>query len=173
MGYTSHGTLEQLGNTEPMLEALRRTAERVGPVLRDRVKEHTPVAKPPNPAIAGEWLAARKRAPGTLKESWQVGQVTVLANGRGVEIPVFTNDPIAPNVEWPTLPHIIVPKRAGGLLRFWNKLGDTIYATIVHHTGTKGSYMLATALVEMVELWQEIGAEEMERWARDQAQAIG
>lgn len=166
MGYTSTGRLAQFGDTTAMLEAQRRTVERVGALLHERVTEHTPVAKPP-PGHAVEWLAARKRAPSTLRDSWKVGEVTVELDGETMTIDVYTMDRIAPYVEWPTLPHLIVPRKPGGMLRFWDKLGNTIYATIVHHTGTKGSYMMTTALAEVAQLWQIIGAEEMQRWARE------
>lgn len=171
MGYSSQGSLERLADPELMRAAQRRTAERVGDRLLERTKEHTPVAKPP-PGAAAEWLAARKRAPGTLKESWKVGQVTVVLGREVMTIDVYTHDEIAPYVEWPTLPHLIIPRSPGGVLRFWNKFGKTVYATIVHHTGTKGSYMLTTALAEIAALWLEIGAEEMDRWAREQTMAI-
>lgn len=171
--YRSEGLLEQFGALEPMRGAQRRTVERVGrEQLLERTKHHTPVAKPP-PGVAAEWVASRGRMPGTLRESWRVGEVTVELAGEVMSIDVYTHDEIAPFVEWPTMPHLIVPRRPGGMLRFWDKLGNTIYARIVHHTGTKGSYMLTTALAEVAVSWQEIGAEEMERWAREQAAGVG
>lgn len=172
MGYRG-GSLASLGEEAPMLEAARRTAERVGDDLLERTKAHTPIAKPPAASVATEWLAARKRTPGTLRESWRVGRVTVIEAGHTYAIDVYTHDEIAPFVEWPTMPHIIVPRKAGGRLRFWNKLGATVYATIVHHTGTKGSYMLATALMEVAASWETVGVEEMRRWAVEQQAVIG
>lgn len=171
MGYRSSGRLADFGRPELLRAAQRRTVERIGDELHRRTVEHTPVAKPP-PGHEAEWLASRKRAPGTLRESWKIGEVTVNIAGEVMSIDVYTNDRIAPFVEWPTLPHIIVPHNPRGMLRFWNALGDTIYATIVHHTGTKGSYMLTTALAEVAAMWQEIGAEEMQRWAREATAAV-
>lgn len=170
MGYSSTGKLADFGRTEPMVAAVKRTVSRVGQDLLERTKEHTPVAKPP-PGAAAEWLAARKRAPGTLKESWKCGEVTISEDGKTYTIDVYTNDSIAPYVEWPTMPHIIVP-RNGGMLRFWNALGQTVYATVVHHTGTRGSYMLTTAIAEEAVAWQQIGDEEMEQWSIDQAALV-
>lgn len=170
MGYRG-GSLASFGRPDLMRDAQRRTVERVGPELHRRTVEHTPVAKPP-PGHEAEWLADRKRAPGTLKESWRVGEVRVQVGGELMSIDVYTRDRIAPFVEWPTLPHIIVPRNFRGMLRFWDSLGRTVYATIVHHTGTKGAYMLTTALAEIAATWQEIGADEMERWAREATAAV-
>lgn len=173
MGYTQVGKFENFGRVEPFLECQRRTVRRVGELLHERTVAHTPVAKPPPAVDLAEWIKSRKgRMPSTLKESWSLGEVIVELGGARVSIEVRTFDDIAPFVEWPTMPHIIVPKRPGGLLRFWNALGETVYATIVHHTGTKGSYMLTTALAEVALEWQAIGAEELERWARDQERLI-
>lgn len=171
MGYTSTGKLSGFGRPELMRDAQHRTVERVGRELLHRTVEHTPVAKPP-PGHAAEWLEARKRAPGTLKESWKCGEVTIELGGETMSIDVYTHDRIAPYVEYPTLPHIIVPRNPRGMLRFWNALGDTVYAMIVHHTGTKGTYMLTTALAEVAAMWQEIGREELDRWARDTAALV-
>lgn len=171
MGYTSVGKLENFGRREPFERMCRRATKRMGDELHDRTVRHTPVAKPP-PGHEAEWLESRKRAPETLKKSWRVGEVTVLDQGRRMTIDVYTTDRIAPFVEWPTMPHIIVPKRPGGWLRFWDKLGNTIYARIVHHTGTKGSFMLTTAAAETQALWDEIGGEELDKWAREQASLV-
>lgn len=171
MSYRQAGSLADFGREEPWRAAQRRTVERVGDELHRRVVEHTPVANPP-PGHEAEWLASRKRKPGTLKDSWKVGEVTVVSGTDTISIDVYTMDPIAPYVEWPTLPHLIMPRRPGGMLRFWTKGGDTVYATIVHHTGTKGSYMLTTAIAEVAAMWQTIGAEEMNRWAHEQQAGV-
>lgn len=170
MGY-SGGSLASLGATEPMVRAAERTTRRVGELLQERVKHHTPVAKPP-PGAEAEWQAARKRIPGTLKESWHVGRVRVLEGGRLHEVDVYSDDPIAPHVEYPTRPHIIMPRRPGGWLRFWDRLGRTVFARLVHHPGTGGSYMMATALAEVAIEWEQIGAEEMAVWASEQRAVI-
>lgn len=154
-----------------MRDAQRRTTGRVGDLLLERTRAHTPVAKPP-PGAAAEWLEARKRAPGTLKDSWLVGEVTVKADGTTYTVPVYTLDPIAPHVEWPTMPHLILPRRPGGWLRFWDRFGGVVFARLVHHPGTHGSFMLTTALAEIALEWQAIGAEEMDRWAHEQAALV-
>lgn len=171
MGYTSQGSLARLADPDLMRAAQRRTVSRVGDELLHRTVEHTPVAKPP-PGHEAEWLAARKRAPGTLKESWKVGEVTVELGTETMTIDVYTHDPVAPHVEWPTRPHLI-PLMPGKTLRFWDKEGRTVFAMIVHHPGTQGSYMLTTAIAEVAVAWRSIGAEEMAEWAREQTAAIG
>jgi hypothetical protein len=173
MGYTANAKLEHFGRPEALIAAAERTVERVGDRLLSLTKEHTPIAKPPPNVDLDWWMRSRKgRLPGTLRESWRTGTVEVLEDGRLVRIEVYTNDAIAPFVEYPTMPHIIVPRNPGGLLHFFNALGESVYATIVHHTGTKGSFMLTTALAEIAVIWQEIGGEELERWAREQAESV-
>lgn len=172
MGYRATGKLANFGRTAGMEAAARRTTERVGQELLERTMRHTPVAKPP-PGHEEEWLQSRHgRLPGTLRESWKVGDVTVIERGHTYSVEVYTMDRIAPYVEWPTMPHIIVPHNPSGMLRFWDRLGRTVYARIVMHTGTKGSYMLTTSLAEVAAMWETIGAEEMERWAREHQAAI-
>lgn len=170
MAYRQVGKLADFGKQDAMIEAQRRTVDRVGSLMLDRVILHTPVAKPPAPQIAEQWLAERKRVPGTLKASWR--QDGIRLEGSVMSVDVYTHDSIARFVEFPTLPHVIVPKN-GGMLRFYAQgSGDLVYASIVHHTGTKGSYMLATTIGEVAVEWRAIGAEEMERWAVDQRAAI-
>jgi hypothetical protein len=176
MGYRADGKLEHFGRPELMVAAAIRTVDRVDDRMLELTKEHTPIAKPP-PGLSAEdfawWLRSRHgRAPGSLRESWRVGEIEVIDGGKLVRKDVYTNDPIAPYVEYPTLPHIIIPRRPGGLLHFFNEHGGSVYAVIVHHTGTKGSFMLTTAQAEIAVSWQEIGAEEMRRWARDAARAV-
>lgn len=166
MGYTANGDLADLFQEEPMVRAAERTARRVGDDLRERVRRHTPVAKPPPGAGGGEWELARHRVPGTLRESWKVGEVVITQGGARMSIDVFTHDPVAPDVEWDTKPHEI-RAHDGGVLRYWDRHGGMVFATIVHHPGTKGVHMLATSLVEVAVSWQRIGAEEMARWARE------
>lgn len=174
MSYHADGKLADFGRPGPMIEAARRTVERVGADLKERVVHHTPVAKPPAASVAAEWEAARKRAPGTLKESWKVGEVKVTVGGAHMTIEVYTDDPVAPHVEWDTQPHLIVPKNEiGGVLRYWDKEGNTVFAKVVHHPGTRGVHMMATALVEVAASWQAIGEEEMRRWSEEQLRGIG
>jgi len=52
------------------------------------------------------------------------------------ELRLFQRDPLFPYVEYPTRPHLIVP-RAGGWLR-WVAGGSAHFARTVHHPGTKG-----------------------------------
>lgn len=138
----------------------RRATGKVGRDLRARVRRHTPVQKR-TPAItasyatAAAFVKARKgRLPGTLQASWRVGDVEISERGMGrrYRIPVFTMDPIAPHVEWPTMPHIIMPRRARVLTI--PTIAGMRFAMIVHHPGTQGSYMMATALQEVAVTWQ-------------------
>lgn len=167
MGYTADGELADLFLEEPLLAAGRRTVDRVSADLHERVTRHTPVAKPPAASVAAEWEVARKRIPGTLRESWKIGEVTIEVDGARMTVDVYTDDPIAPHVEWDTQPHLIVPKEPTGVLRYWDSAGGTVFAKVIHHPGTKGAHMMATALVEVAATWQGIGREEMDRWSRE------
>lgn len=177
MGY--HGG-ELVDLVEPLLRGVdryaTRTTEKVGEELRKRVRRRTPVApKDKLPVRAsygsmGAWIAARGgRVPGTLKESWQVGEVEVIFSGTGERrrIAVYTLDPVAPHVEWDTMPHLIVPKKPGGVLTIPTRRG-MVFATAVHHPGTRGVHMMATALAEVAIEWQRIG----EREWRDEARGF-
>lgn len=170
MGYQSVGKLENFGRVEPFLAMQHRTVDRVGDLLLELTVDGTPVAKPP-PGAEAEWLQARHgRLPGELKKSWRKDVLEV--EGSTMRIAVFTRDPVAPHVEYPTMPHIIVPRRPGGWLRFWNKFGGVVFARLVHHPGTGGSFMLTTALGKVALMWQEIGREELDRWAREQERLV-
>ena len=166
MGYVG-GRLEDLA---PALDRgverfARRTTEKVGEELRRRVRRHTPVAKE-TAAIRnsygsmGAWIRARGgRVPGTLKESWQVGEVEVLAGGTRMRVPVYTLDPVAPHVEWDTMPHLIAPRKPGGVLTIPTRRG-MVFATLVHHPGTRGVHMMATAIAEVALEWRRIAERE-------------
>lgn len=147
----------------------RRTTRRVGRQYRDRVAHHTPVAKATAAVRASfpslsSWERSRGgRRPGELRDSWKVGTVDVEMGGEVFAIDVYTLDPVAPHVEYFTRPHIIRPKRPGGVLAIPTATG-MVFATIVHHPGTEGAHMLATATAEIAAEWQTIAAEE---WAHE------
>lgn len=185
MGYRQEGSLQDMFHEEPILRAGRRTTDRVGDDLKDRVKRHTPVAHRPAGMSAADFLASRHgRPPGTLRESWQRTSVHELEGH--FEVSVLTHDPTGPLVEWETRPHTIRPrpdrapasviatgKPRGTVqdgrahLRF-EGAGGVVYAKEVHHPGTRGAHMMATSLTEEAATWERIGREEMERWSREQ-----
>jgi hypothetical protein len=168
----------QLVDLAPSLEAGidrfgRRTTAKVGEELRRRVRRHTPIAKPGSAAVrasyrnSGEWIRDRGgRRPGTLLESWRVGDVDVrtLGGGKTFTIPVFTLDRIAPFVEWETMPHLILPRHAKRL-RF-PTAGGMVFALLVHHPGTRGAHMMSRALLEVSVSWQVIAEREWQLEAR-------
>jgi hypothetical protein len=171
MSYTSNANLEDLFDPRPLERTEKRIVKRVGEELHTRVRRHTPVAKPP-PGAWAEWLGARKRSPGTLKNSWRIGDVDVVIDGELYRVAVYTLDPVAPHVEWNTQPHLIVPKDPNGLLRYWDRSGGKVFAKVVHHPGTRGVHMMATALTEVVVAWRRIAAEEVRIWTREQVAGV-
>lgn len=182
MGYRGGELADLAGPLERGVRGFaRRTTEKVGEDLRKRVRRHTPVAKMDASIRAsydsmGHWISARAgRVPGTLKESWQVGEVEVVVEGSGerFRIPVYTLDQVAPYVEWETRPHLIVPRKPGGVLTIPTRTG-MVFATLVHHPGTRGAHMMATAIQEVAIEWQRIADREWRAevrgfWARNAA----
>lgn len=168
MGYKG-GRLEDLVPTALDFNQLSlRIARRVQKRLAELVAEFSPVSDDPFRQFPG-------RLPGTLKRSWQLGHIIVGEDVYYVE--VFTEDPVAPHVEWDTAPHRIRPKPARvaaaaaqgrrAMLRWWDRnTGQMVFAHEVLHPGTSGAHMMARAL-DMLELeWQTIVHEELELWAR-------
>lgn len=158
MPYKQVGDLEDLFRPEPVLELARRITERVAARLLQLVESYTPVAS--------DSFGERDRPPGTLKRSWREG--TLVFKGRTFTIEVYTDDKVAPHVEFPTRPHIIRPKPSRGpnaRLRFRSAEGNVIYAREVHHPGTQGSYMMTRALATLEEEWPQIAREELDRQA--------
>lgn len=172
MSYHSNADLADLFRPEPLDLATHRIVRRVGEDLQSRVRHHSPVAGPPAASVTADWLAARHRRPGHLRDSWQVGEVEVILAGELLRIAVYTLDPVAPHVEWDTAPHLIVPKDPNGMLRYWDRFGNLVFAKVVHHPGTRGKHMMATSLVEVAATWQRIGREEVRRWSREQLRGI-
>lgn len=164
MPYREDRPLSSLFRDEEVLDVAREITEAVGRRLLEVVMDYTPVAE--------DSFGERARAPGSLRRSWRSGDVRV--DGRVFTVEISTDDPIAPMVEWPTRPHLIKPsaskeaiaeakfraKHPGSTangpfarLRFRDRSGQVIYATMVHHPGTHGAYMMTRALATIDEEW--------------------
>lgn len=172
MGYVG-GELSELTDETPIRRFGARMTRKAGSHLRDRVARHTPVAKAFEHETAAAFVSRRGgRAPGTLKRSWRVGEVEVLYDGTVFRVDVYTNDPVAPYVEWDTRPHIIVPKDPEGMLVFETAQG-TVFAKLVHHPGTTGAHMMATAIAEVAETWRALAKRELRETTRNWFQGGG
>lgn len=91
---------------------------------------------------------ARRRAPvktGALRASIRVAQSRDVLGRYAVGYDVSASVPYALFVHEGTAPHIIRPRRAGGLLRF-QVGGQTVFAREVKHPGTRPNPFLADAL---------------------------
>lgn len=147
-----------------------RVTKRMGDELHQRVRRLTPVAKETAavrasyPSLAS-WIAARHRRPGELRGSWRVGDVKVILDGERTTVTVYTLDPVAPHVEWDTAPHLIRPRRPGGVLTVPTRDG-MLFMREVHHPGTRGVHMMATALAEVAATWEGVARDEWEREMR-------
>lgn len=173
MGYTAEHDLQDLFQADPARRAARRMTERTGEEITSDARRRSPVAAPPVGAVrrgeVGDWLASRGRAPGTLKESWRTGDV----DQTGPEtwaVESYTEDPVAPHVEWDTMPHRITVRNALRL-RFWDAVGIR-FAQSVFHPGTSGQHMMRDSLAEADVSFRRIGEEEVGRWARDQERLV-
>lgn len=194
MGYSANASLADLFDVGPAERAAKRMTRRAGEALTDGAGRRTPVAKPPVGLTADQFAGGRGRAPGTMKKSWRTGGVEHEVNATGVDrygVDSYTEDPQAPHVEYPTRPHLIrpsparapasvaangKPRRPGtdpaARLRYWQG-GREVFAAEVHHPGTQGVHMMRDSLTEVETTWVErIGAEEIERWAREQAELV-
>lgn len=149
----------------------RDATANVGKDLRRRVRHHTPVSKTTPAQIKsfgrqGAELKRHGRPHGALRDSWQVGEVEVQYAGRRFRVPVFTLDPVGPHVEWDTVPHLIPPRKPGGVLTV-PTTGGLVFARLVNHPGTTGVHMMATALQEVAVEWRRIVARQWANEARN------
>lgn len=167
-----------------------RTVKRV----TDGAAHRSPVADVPEGLTADQFAGSRGRVPGRLKRSWKSGAVEETTSPSGEARfggDSYTEDPVAPHVEWDTRPHIIRPRvdrapasvvssgkpRLPGTdprarLRFWQG-GREVFAGEVRHPGTQGQHMMRDSLASAEVEWADtIGAEEIERWAREQSELV-
>lgn len=68
----------------------------------------------------------------------------------GPRMRVWNSSAIGTYIENGTRPHLIRPRRPGGVLRFQSRGGGVVYARVVHHPGTKPYRILETALRRVV-----------------------
>jgi hypothetical protein len=170
VGYSANAQLQQLFASGPLERACVRATRRVGRMITEGAADRTPVARRPRAVGRAEWIAARGgRVPGTMKESWETGDV----ERPGVHtfaIDSFTLDPAAPHVEWDTVPHIIRRKKAGAL-RFWDDV-SIHFREAVNHPGTTGKHMMRDSLSEAEIRQRSILEAELEVWAREQLRLV-
>lgn len=151
MSYKANGSLEHAVaiDGEKRIDATERAlAIRMAFEIKEKVRRYTPTAVRPPKVSAGVFQSERdNRRPGTLKDSWEIGKPYKIGNLLVIDI--YTDDPIAPHVEYDTRPHPIRAK-PGSVLRFRSsKTGEVVYATEVMHPGTTGVHMLARACAEV------------------------
>jgi hypothetical protein len=156
-----------------MERACVRIVDRTGETLTVEVAKKTPVAEPPKGAVrlgeVDEWLRSRGREPGTLKKSWRTSE-TEREGPQHWSVESYTEDPVAPHVEWDTSPHVIAPRNAMAL-RFWDEVGR-VFRQSVFHPGTRGQHMMRDSLAELDTDWRRIGEEEVLRWSKEQARLV-
>lgn len=130
MGYHG-GSLVSLFNARPQKATdlcARRLADRAGEQMVQRTRENTPIDT------------------GELRASWYQlpTNKTHFAIWPAYESGVASNVDYAPYVEYGTRPHIIEPKKPGGVLHWVDPgSGEDVFARRVHHPGTAGQHMIA------------------------------
>lgn len=182
MPFLASRPLERMLDPTAVPKAGRAMTRKAGRTLRHDTAALTPVHVPEPGADP------RLRKPGTLKRSIKAEAVRahVGATGaKGWRVRVFTDDPIAPYVEWSTRPHVIRPRadrapasvtatgRARGTrqdgraaLRFVVG-GRVVYAKVVHHPGTRGEHMFARAAAILDVNVHRMFSPELEQFGRD------
>lgn len=158
MSYRATRSVADLFDAAPLEMAARRIAKRCQERLLELVREYTPVAEAPEGADVEDWLDRRVRAPGTLRDSWEEGEIEVMSHGR-IRVSVLTRDEVAPHVEYPTKPHVIRARRVS-YLRFWMG-GEVVYRRAVFHPGTEGAFMMGRALAQLRREWELIARREL------------
>lgn len=167
VSYSQHGHLADLFDPDLAQNAAQEMADDGTDSLLEHVIEYTPVSYA-NSAFQrfGGFEVARE--PGTLKRSWRRRPVVETVHGlepafRGE---VYTDDPVAPYVEWNTAPHPIDPKKPGGMLRFrvW-PTGQVVFARHVDHPGTTGQHMMGLASARVEALFGTVTYPALQRWA--------
>jgi hypothetical protein len=172
MPFIADRRLEDILNPKAPSVAAKAMADKGGEWLLDAVRTRTPIDTSSSPL-------GPSRPRGTARDSLIRGPVRshASARGRGYQVRVYTEDPIFPDIEWNTRPHIIEPtaehkahaaaEGRQALLRFWQGGGIRLAARVMH-PGTTGQHPFARA-----EAFLEASAgagmfrEELEQFAHD------
>lgn len=163
MPYIADRKVEDLINPAAVPRAGRRMTLKGGRRLHDETRRLTPVHVPEPGA------ETRLRKPGDLRRSVKRGVITdhVGVGTSGWQVRVYTDDPVAPHVEWSTRPHDIRPRadrapasvvqtgrprgtRQDGRAALRFTIGGRVtYARVVRHPGTRGVHMFARAATKV------------------------
>lgn len=139
MPFVADRRLEDMLDEDAAPRCARRIARDGLDRLVDNTKRNTPVDTSPFRDKPG-------RPRGALRDSIHGTDIDRSRTPLGdvYEGRCRTFDPVGPNVEWTTAPHIIRP-RAPGYPLHWRdgQTGDDRFAYEVHHPGTRGQHMFA------------------------------
>ena len=113
------------------LKATKAWADEMGPLVAVAIREAAPVGKGPGS--------------GRLKNSIRYRRSSGLSS---VSMEFGSDVPYLKYVERGTPPHIIQPRNAS-VIRFTGKTGDTVFAHLVHHPGTKPNPFARNAVERM------------------------
>lgn len=170
MPFVADRRLEDLVNPDAARVAARAMADKGGERLADATRIRTPIDTSYSPL-------PRSRPRGTARESIVRGPVRRHTSmlGRGYEVRVYTEDPVFPDIEWNTKPHLISPTpehkaRAAAegrkaMLRYYK--GGIRYAASVMHPGTTGQHPFSRAAAFIEAEAGHMFDEELAVFARD------
>lgn len=135
MPFVADRDLSTMVDLDAVDRACKRITDDAGDRLQANVRRNTPVDASP-------FRDKPDRPRGALRESIERGRVE--ATVPDYRVRVFTEDPVAPHVEWDTRPHTIRARRPGGRLHWRDRqTGDHRFAASVEHPGTTGQHMFA------------------------------
>lgn len=162
MGYQG-AKLANIFPTGPAVATAHRLAKRGTEFMLAKTIEGTPVE-------TGELKAGWKMKP--VKAGWDL-------LGAFFESSVYTEVEYAPYVEYPTglygpkhAKYPIRPKDPAGWLHWVGKDGKDHFAKLVMHPGSKGAFMLATAMRDTLAEFETWGKVELEGWVREMEAVI-
>lgn len=172
MPFYADRRLEDMLNPDAGRVAARAMADKGGTRLMEAVKVRTPIDTSYSPLGRSDG-----RPRGTARESIERGSVRqhTSTRGRGYQVRVYTDDPVFPDIEWNTKPHVIEPTpehkaRAAAegrqaMLRYW--AGGVRFARRVMHPGTTGQHPFARAEAFIEAETSHMFAEEVKQFERD------
>jgi hypothetical protein len=137
--YTATSRLQDMIVPDACGDAVRSMADAGLDAFQANVRRNTPIDTNPYRDRPG-------RPRGALRASIERTPVergrSALGTGWGGR--VFTEDPIAPFVEWDTAAHMIFPRTPGGTLHWRDRAtGEDRFSRGVRHPGTKGQHMFS------------------------------